>query len=339
MIILGMLGFGNTTNTILLFLARFIEMGVWLAFVYGSLAAVYSIFGIYREGSQLEDVELDGKAIKNPDEIEDTYRIPLLEFEARPKHLELRKAAIDKCMRKWRESTDKDKLPILPSLKDLHELALYRETHRNSSTALITSISVLLIAGICGTMLNVHAALEKNPKVVALEKKTDNVLGRLANALEPARRAVSFTIILLFLKGVYSAWVTRYIADLDAYTIKKLMPEKHREIHQRVVDCYTETAEGMLKFRDSGIRRFCSNATDELAETEKHIDTSCRKHQRDTETWSKFSFPLHEMAWQNHDERMHLPSVDASPPEQVQAWRELNKSVSEIAQVVEDSPS
>lgn len=319
--ILGMVGAGGTVSLFL--------VGIGIFFIYGLLAAVFSIVGVCRERSELGSVR-DGKEIVTPEDVKDVFRIPWLDFEMRPKHLELRKAAIDECMRKWRESadTDKDKLPILPTLSDLHELTLYRESHRSSSSALTTSISVLLIAGICGTMLNVHSALGEGV----------DMLADLEQALEPARYAVRFTIILLILKGIYTALVTHYIAKLDSYTIKKIIPDQHKEIYKRVVTCYQETAEGMKTFRDSDIRRFCSDASGELAETKKHVDTSCGKHRKDIVAWKEFSFPVYESSRQVHVETAS-PLPEAATPEQVRAWDELNQSVTGIVQRIAHSSS
>lgn len=344
--ILGMSWF---IDSLLSLVAQLIVIGVPIVFVYGLIAAVYSIIGICNEQGVLGGqpmVRNEGLNIANPDKVKDRYRIPWLGFEVRPKHLELRNEAIERSMSSQQSAVDKrneamgesmdsqrsaaekNKLPTLPTLSDLHALTLNRESHRSSSTALTTSVSVLLIAGICGTMLNVHDALGEG---------TD-MLADLEHALEPAHRAVFFTIILLILKGVYTALVTRYIAKLDAYTVEILLQRQYKKIHTIIAERYEETSKTMQKFRDSAIEHFCSDATEEITKTKNFNDACNRKHREDTETWSTFSFPVYDASRQNHVEELPSLSMGAVPPERVQAWTGLNQSVADIAQIISSSP-
>lgn len=103
---------------------------------------------------------------------------------------------------------------VIPSLHDLHSLSLQDEMSRWSSTLLRMVTSVLLVVGILGTLIGVHEVLA-NP---ALE------LAELRAALSPSMAAVFCTVVLMWLRGWYTAQFESYLEKLDLFTMTDIIP-------------------------------------------------------------------------------------------------------------------
>ena len=171
-----------------------------------------------------------------------------------------------------------DYVPILPQLGDLHELSLHRESHRSSTTALTTVVSVLLITGICGTMFNVHNALPSH------EVST----GKLSETLEPAMWAVSFTIILLIFKGIYASMVEYYMSILDMYSLNVLLPREYKKIGKKIFNSKYEEINNTLKNEQEIINNFSDGAKDELDRAKKLVEGF--KNTANVASWVAFDF-------------------------------------------------
>ena len=131
----------------------------------------------------------------------------------------------------------------LPSLSDLRALTYAAESARNPVWKLRVAISVMLIVGILGTLVGVHAAIEAGH--FSMEK--------LQPALLPSSFAVFFTIILIVLRGLYKRAVDEYIGRLDRHTVSFYFPffrpaEKSSEQLQEITDAiasFSDSVAGM----------------------------------------------------------------------------------------------
>lgn len=104
----------------------------------------------------------------------------------------------------------------LPELHDLHELTLQDELGRGSPATLRIVISFLLILGILGTLTGVHGVVGTD--------LGENLTGAMADALLPSMLAVGSTVVLMLLRGVYSAKVDAFLEELDFFTMTVLAP-------------------------------------------------------------------------------------------------------------------
>jgi len=102
----------------------------------------------------------------------------------------------------------------LPSLSDLRALTYATEAARNPVWMLRVVISVLLIIGILGTLVGVHAAIDGD---------TFN-MEKLPIALIPSSIAVTFTVLLIICRGMYRRRVEGYIGRLDRHTVSFYFP-------------------------------------------------------------------------------------------------------------------
>lgn len=102
----------------------------------------------------------------------------------------------------------------LPSLGDLRALTYAAEAARRPVWMLRVVVSILLIIGILGTLVGVHAAIDGNN--FSMEK--------LPTALIPSSFAVTFTVLLIICRGVYRKKVDEYIGRLDRHTVSFYFP-------------------------------------------------------------------------------------------------------------------
>ena len=102
----------------------------------------------------------------------------------------------------------------LPSLSDLRALTYAAEAARRPVWMLRVVVSILLIIGILGTLVGVHAAIDGNN--FSMEK--------LPTALIPSSLAVTFTVLLIICRGVYRKKVDEYIGRLDRHTVSFYFP-------------------------------------------------------------------------------------------------------------------
>lgn len=120
----------------------------------------------------------------------------------------------------YRALVDENGSRQLPQLHDLRELALQDEMSRISAATLRTIISFLLIVGIFGTLFGVHSVIKSWDLYMINEFKVSD----LTPALEPSMFAVAGTVLLMWLQGVYSHFLQRYLLELDQITMEELLP-------------------------------------------------------------------------------------------------------------------
>lgn len=125
----------------------------------------------------------------------------------------------------YRALADDNGARQLPQLHDLRELALQDEMSRFSAATLRTIISFLLIVGIFGTLFGVHSVIESWD----LYKPDGLKVSDLTPALEPSMFAVAGTVLLMWLRGVYSHFLQRYLLELDQITMEELLPRLQPE--------------------------------------------------------------------------------------------------------------
>lgn len=113
-----------------------------------------------------------------------------------------------------------------PPLEDLHELTIQRE-QGGIATAMFRMLSPsILVLGILGTLLGVHQQLD------FVEEKGATVL---TQALLPGALAVLSTVVVMGYRGKYNRLLSRFIADFNEYTLRRLLPV-FRPISQKQAD-------------------------------------------------------------------------------------------------------
>lgn len=128
-----------------------------------------------------------------------------------------------------------------PKLQDLHRMSEQSMFSRRWVACLRLMTNVLLIVGICGTLVGVHDALgTEGAKVANID------LNLLAKALGPSKCAVAGTIFLLFFRSIFEAMVERHICDMDSFTMSRLLPYLQG----------TGTEQSTLKSLNDSIREF-----------------------------------------------------------------------------------
>ncbi len=125
----------------------------------------------------------------------------------------------------------------LPSAGDLREITLQTELSRTAPASLNTLVHILLVLGICGTLLGVHLALGKG--------YVHNIgMGDLKPALLPSMCAVIGTVVLIILRAIYAARVDRYLVRLDEWT---------RDFQRNVVPAQGNAAERQIEHATEGL--------------------------------------------------------------------------------------
>ncbi len=103
-----------------------------------------------------------------------------------------------------------------PQVQDLHRMTSQLVYTRTMPTVLRVITSILLIIGICGTLIGVHGVLDTGYAVD---------ITRMPEALEPSKWAVASTIVLVICRGFFNAWVDRHIWEIDRLTMMHLLPD------------------------------------------------------------------------------------------------------------------
>lgn len=216
----------------------------------GFWAVLWSICRMQRESSFLEkqkkeiDTRLQGVAEKDLRK--------WCEEHQKDRHLHLAKR-VDTMLLSL--ENDPTKAKELPELHDLHELTLQDELGYTGSATLRTVISFLLILGILGTLTGVHGVVSDSSSEVDL-------ISRMAGALLPSMVAVGSTVVLMLLRGVYSAKVDAFLEQLDFYTMTVLSPRlQPASDTQRSKN---EITKAINQFSEDGIK--VKAASDELKE-------------------------------------------------------------------------
>lgn len=104
-----------------------------------------------------------------------------------------------------------------PSLNDLHELTSLQEQGNTTTAVFRTLTPSILVAGIGGTLLGVHQQL-------GCKAFLSGGISSLLAALGPGVIAVMLTIVCIVLRGCYNSRFSRFITELDTFTIKSLLP-------------------------------------------------------------------------------------------------------------------
>ncbi len=104
----------------------------------------------------------------------------------------------------------------LPSLSDLRALTYAAEAARRPVWMLRVVFSSLLIIGILGTLVGVHASIDVINEDINKEK--------LPVAFIPSALAVAFTVLLIICRGIYRKKIDEYIGHLDRHTVSFYFP-------------------------------------------------------------------------------------------------------------------
>lgn len=102
-----------------------------------------------------------------------------------------------------------------PQMQDLHRMTQQLVYSRGWPTVLNVCSSILLIVGICGTLWGVHSVLQVSHFDIS----------KMPDALNPSKWAVFLTVILVILRGIFSAKVDRSIWELDRLTMMHILPD------------------------------------------------------------------------------------------------------------------
>lgn len=186
-------------------------------------------------------------------------------------------------LRRWGKICDKNRElrydqneTDLQEISDMHELALHKEAHSDGKVLLYTIVSVLLIMGICGTMLEVHTVLGEK------QSRLEDVLP----ALGPAKTAVICSIGLLMFKGIYIHLVEDYMQRHDFAAMKKLAVQ--REKRGRISrDKYEKIASKIQPLHEK-INNYTDGWDHALVEMKKVLG----KSRKTAPQWVNFSYEM-----------------------------------------------
>ena len=183
-------------------------------------------------------------------------------------------------------NTSRDAVKDLPRIHDLHELTLQRELSKTAPSGLKIIVSILLITGICGTLVGIHDNITKLDPNSLKDEKTQTEGGKssridvLQPALEPSLIAIFSTVILIILRGRYIRQVDSFLADLDFLTVTQIIPKLQPDnpldsILDGLGAQLNELKESMGVFNESsqGLR----TATDAFSKSAKYMETCNQK--------------------------------------------------------------
>lgn len=218
------------------FLTFLVLAAIILAAVTGLIALLRSISHMKQEVASLNSFKTELKSASIEATVDKwTNSLPP---EKKPNHLEQRlltmKQSLDNDLTRDKE---------LPELHDLHELTLQNEMGSASSATMRTVISFLLILGILGTLSGVHGVVGSNP---------EDLTGAMAAALLPSMVAVGSTVILMFIRGRYTALVDEYLEHLDLLTMTKLIPGLQPVSDSKVIG--DQLQDDIKKFNDDAAK-------------------------------------------------------------------------------------
>ena len=168
------------------------------------------------------------------------------------------------------------KMTHLRDISDEHELALHREAHSFSRFLLYTIVSVLLITGICGTMLEVHTKLWDHPL------RLNGVL----SVLGPAKLAVGWSIALLIFKGLYIHCVEDYMQRHDFAAMEELTVQRKKE--GRISGDEYEKIASKIQLLHGALSNYTEGCDHELMEMRKELGAS----RKPSSQWVNFSYEM-----------------------------------------------
>ena len=172
-----------------------------------------------------------------------------------------------------RKEGKEQKITHLQDISDKHELALHKEAHRNSKTWLYTIVSVLLIMGICGTMLEVHTKLGDHPL-------------RLLSVLGPAKLAIGWSIVLLIFKGIYIHCVEDYMQRHDFAAMEELTVQRKKE--GRISGDEYEKIASKIQLLHGALSNYTEGCDHELMEMRTELGES----RKPSPQWINFSYEM-----------------------------------------------
>lgn len=216
----------------------------------GLLCALYSLYRIHAEGKFLRE---NGQGDDRSDSYWQNWLAPM---KGSGKHKRFFLARRIDVLVNAKKASDGG---AQPQLHDLHELTLQEEQSHFAPAAVNTIISFLLILGILGTLTGVGSVVEKG--------QGSELLSRMAGALEPSMLAVLFTVLLMWIRGLYAARMDALMEELDLFTMTDLLPSRSL----RPVSS-TQQQAGQLEVITSNVQSFSSYAKGikESAETIKN---------------------------------------------------------------------
>lgn len=125
----------------------------------------------------------------------------------------------------------------LPGVNDLASLTEMKEQSHPCVVGLNVTISFLLILGILGTLVGIHACMAGNGV---------RELAVLKPALVPSAFAVGITVLLMIAKGIYQVRRAHYMAELNLFTLLYLIPHLQRDaVGNKRMDDVQSGAEGL----------------------------------------------------------------------------------------------
>lgn len=175
-----------------------------------------------------------------------------------------------------RKKGEDQKPAHLQNISDKHELALHKEAHRSSKAWLYTIVSVLLITGICGTMLEVHTKLWDHPL------RLNGVL----SVLGPAKLAVGWSIALLIFKGLYIHCVEDYMQRHDFAAMEELTVQREKE--GRISGDEYEKIASKIQLLHGALSNYTKGCDHALVEMRKELVAS----RKPAPQWVNFSYEM-----------------------------------------------
>lgn len=211
----------------------------------GFISVLLSILRMHRESAFLQEWK-EKLLPKNINDVQKTLRAWYQAEKESPREAKTRsRYHLSKRVDTMLQALENDptKAKELPELHDLHELTLQDELGYASSATLRTVISFLLILGILGTLTGVHSVV-LNDAGAALTRA-------MASALLPSMLAVGSTVVLMLLRGVYSAKVDAFLEELDFYTMTVLSPrlqpasdtQRNKGELKKAIDTFSKNAD------------------------------------------------------------------------------------------------
>lgn len=239
---------------------------IYLACGVGGVCWVICLCKTLREKSALNQAKQDWGSICAGNSGGDIYAdIRKRAEEKLPAATLVKSRVIDIC--EWYQKNSQDETP---QLQDLHRNSFSKMENAGPAFILRALTSVLLIVGICGTLWCVHTCLAGGNQVL-------NNLSLLGNALNPSKWAISFTIVLLILRGIYRLRVSRLLWHLDNFTIKRIIPDLQQrgDISQtldQLINSLNEVKKQMKSF-SSSVSAF-QNTAESLGAVTEAIESS-----------------------------------------------------------------
>ena len=195
----------------------------------------------------------------------------------------------------------------VPTLAELHNLSARRERRRLSARISGGITALLLICGIAGTLLCIHPLLEAftipindNNEVVIEPLVAQKLIRSLGSAFLPSIVALSCTVLVAILRGMYLQTTTGLAWKLDRFAVAQLFPKfkpkrfgsELTEVHLKLAHLIHQLEERNEKFSE-GVEMFGQAALNikesgpKLKAASDRISSAADKLAKETESMAK----------------------------------------------------